>query len=109
MIDQDHRLVAVPNKMTSEAELASQRIAPLQPLVNDTNSTAVIQPDLVNSNHPTNFFVGNIHISPVNSNHPTNFFVGDIHISPKNSLQQPSIAVRSRTELSLNPLASTRQ
>jgi hypothetical protein len=52
MIDLDHRLVAVPNKMTSEAELASQRIAPSQPLNNDTNSTAVIQPDLVNSNHP---------------------------------------------------------
>jgi hypothetical protein len=95
--------------MTSEAELASQRIAPSQPLVNDTNLTAVIQPDLVNSNHPNNFFVGNIHISPVNSNHPTNFFVGNIHISPKDSLQQPSIANHSRTELSLNQLASTRQ
>jgi hypothetical protein len=65
MIDLDHRLVAVPNKMTSEAELASRS----QPLVNDTNSTSVIQPDLVNSNQPTNFFVGNTHISPVNSNH----------------------------------------
>jgi hypothetical protein len=73
MIDLDHRLVAVPDKMTSEAELASQRIAPSQPLVNDTNSTVVIQPDLVNRNHPTNFFAGNI------------------HISPKDSLQQPSM------------------
>jgi hypothetical protein len=61
MIDPD-RLVAVLNEMPSEAELASQRIAPSHSLINDTNSTAVIQPDLVNSNHLTNFFVGNIRI-----------------------------------------------
>jgi hypothetical protein len=62
--------------MTSDAELASQRIAPSQPLVNNTNLTAVIQPDLVNSNHPANFFVGNLHISPKDSlQHPLSLSV----------------------------------